>query len=342
MVASPLRDDAVLQRGIAAWLRTDAITLERPTVGFSNETVLVTAMRGAGIERIVLRLPPVVATFPDPPGQWLLAQREVHRTLHAAGVAVPHPVEVVTDETWLGAPFLAMPWCAGRAAGEAPGLDPWITESPLPQQRLLHEAWADLLGALHTAPFDHDALTAVGLRAGLASEVGYWRNYVEWAADGEPPAVLRDALAWCASTMPPSATGAGDALLWGDARLGNVLFADDRTVTCALDWELASIGPAEMDLAWYLVLDAITTKVTRAPVEGFLTRDELLARWSRRSGRTVTDFGWHECFALARSIAINDRQARIAAQLQLDYPGVAGDANPMLGVLTRRIERTGH
>jgi aminoglycoside phosphotransferase (APT) family kinase protein len=339
MVASPLRDDATLQRGLGAWLGSDDLTFQRPTRGFSNETILVTARRADGTRELVVRLPPVVATFPDPPSRWLGAQAALHAALHHAGVSVPHPVTVVADESYVGAPFLVMPRCPGRAAGDAPGLDPWITDSTVDEQRALHERWADLLGQLHAAPFDADRLAAAGLRVGLATEVQYWRDYADWAADGAPATVLCDALDWCRATAP--ATTAPDSALWGDARLGNVLFADDRTISSALDWELGTIGPAEMDLSWYLVLDELTTKVTKAPVPGFLSRDELLARWARRSGRDPLDLPWHDCFALARSIAINDRQARIAAQLGLDYPGVAGDDNPMLRVLARRIERYG-
>ena len=61
----------------------------------------------------------------------------------------------------------------------------------------------------------------------------------------------------CAQTRP--ATEPPASLCWGDARIGNMLFHDDRSVASVLDWEMATIGPAEMDLAWYLASTSSTT-----------------------------------------------------------------------------------
>ena len=40
-------------------------------------------------------------------------------------------------------------------------------------------------------------------------------------------------------------------LVWGDARVGNVLYEDFRPVA-VLDWEMATLGPREMDVAWII------------------------------------------------------------------------------------------
>jgi aminoglycoside phosphotransferase (APT) family kinase protein len=42
-------------------------------------------------------------------------------------------------------------------------------------------------------------------------------------------------------------------LLWGDARIGNMIFAPGGTPVAVLDWETATFGQAEEDLAWYLL-----------------------------------------------------------------------------------------
>jgi aminoglycoside phosphotransferase (APT) family kinase protein len=94
-----------------------------------------------------------------------------------------------------------------------------------------------------------------------------------------------------------------------------------------------------MDVAWYLLLDDLTSKIVGRRVEAFPSRDEFVARHERTIGRPLEHLAWHEVFALARSIAVNDRQARIARSAGVDYPGLAGDDNPMLGVLRRRIDR---
>ena len=37
--------------------------------------------------------------------------------------------------------------------------------------------------------------------------------------------------------------------VWGDSRVGNVLYQDFKPVA-VLDWEMATLGPREMDVAW--------------------------------------------------------------------------------------------
>ncbi len=39
--------------------------------------------------------------------------------------------------------------------------------------------------------------------------------------------------------------------MWGDSRVGNVLYSDFRPVA-VLDWEMAVLGPREMDVAWII------------------------------------------------------------------------------------------
>ncbi len=342
------RDDAQFVEQLPAWMqscfpaRSNArvTAFARPVAGWSNETVLVTlAWQEDGRERqqrMVVRLPTPVPTFPV---YDLAAQARVLEVLAGAGIPVPALLAFEPDVAWLGAPFLVMAHVPGRAAGEAPGLDPWIVESSPALQARLQEEFLETLAAIHRVDWSMPRLGDVlrGATAALRDEVDWWIEYSHWAADRAPARGLVDALAWCRANVPPNE--ARSSLLWGDARLGNVMFDDDRRVTAVLDWELATIGPAEMDLAWYLALDELTTRFTRAPVAGFVERELAIAQYERGLGRRVVDLEWHEVFALARSIAINDRQARMATAAGVPYPGIVGDDNPVLAVLHRRIER---
>lgn len=40
-----------------------------------------------------------------------------------------------------------------------------------------------------------------------------------------------------------------DMLIWGDARIGNIL-CEGTTPTAVLDWEMVALAPAEVDLGW--------------------------------------------------------------------------------------------
>jgi aminoglycoside phosphotransferase (APT) family kinase protein len=349
------RDDAQIAGRFVAWAR-DAFpswphlaldALDRPAAGWSNETLLLTLSfdgeQGRRRERLVVRMPTLVPSFPV---YDLAAQARVLDALADAGVPTATTVAVEPDARVLGAPFLVMSFVEGRPGPEAPGADPWLVDAPLPVQRAVHERFLAALAAVHRVDWAADDLPRA-LRGGgpgtLEREVQWWVDYVDWASDGAPPSRLAAAATWCRDHVPstPIAPVAPSlSLCWGDARLGNVMFDDDRNVVALLDWELASIAPAECDLAWYLVLDRLTSKFTGA-VPGFLPRDDAIAYYEQRLGRGVVDLDWHEIFALVRSSAINDRQARMAAAAGVEYPGVAGDDNPVLRYVEHRIERYG-
>jgi aminoglycoside phosphotransferase (APT) family kinase protein len=338
------RDDAVLAERLAAWAhaldpaRGTARTsqLLRPSAGYSNETLLATVAWPDGADDVVIRLPPLVASFP---ANTLRAEASVLHALASAGLPVPRPLAVELDGRWLGAPFLVMTRVTGRPVGSAPSLDPWVIEASVERQRSVQGQFLVTIAAVHRLDWSAAGLTT-HVRGGpdaLAAEVDWWTGYIDWAADGAPAARLAAQARWCRDHTPRSEPP--PSLCWGDARLGNAMYDDDGVLVAFLDWELASIGPAEMDLAWYLALEELTALYARSSVPGFLARGDAIALYETHLGRRVVDFEWHEIFALVRSIAINDRQARIAAAAGVEYPGVAGDGNPVLGWVDQKIEQ---
>jgi aminoglycoside phosphotransferase (APT) family kinase protein len=206
------------------------------------------------------------------------------------------------------------------------------------QRKHLQDASVSLLARLHTiTPADHDLAFLAQPEHGsspLDQQLGYQRWYYDWAREGLTYPLIERTFAWLDEHRPSEGP---TVLNWGDSRIGNVLYRDFEPVA-VLDWEMATIGPAEMDLGWYLVLDDLTTHYTKRRVAGFLEPDAFVAAYERALGRDVTNLAWYEIFALTRSIAINERQARLAALTGVDYPGVAGEGNPVLRQITRRID----
>ena len=345
MAAGTTRTDAFVVDGIERWasqaapawnaFSVDKVT--RPKAGWSNET-LVLAVRFASetheklIEDTwVVRLAPLVASFPD---YDIATQADVHRAATIAGVSAPEILACEHDPQWLDAPFLVMQFLDGRTIAEVPALDQWLTAmSPNTQGDVLNQ-FVETLATLHRCDLATQQLLTPrnSLRVGLDAEIRYWTNYLDWAADGAPPRRLVAALNWCAARAP-AADAVPPSLLWGDARLGNAMYNENARLVGVLDWELASIGPGEMDLAWYLALDALTEHFISKRVAGFASRCEIIARYEQHLGRAVMHLGWHEVFAVVRSTAINDRQARIAARAGTRYPGIAGDENPVLDLI---------
>lgn len=62
---------------------------------------------------------------------------------------------------------------------------------------------------------------------------------------------MEHALAWLEDNFPDDVAATPPVLAWGDARIGNVLYRDFRPVA-VLDWEMAAVGPRELDVAWMI------------------------------------------------------------------------------------------
>jgi aminoglycoside phosphotransferase (APT) family kinase protein len=317
------RDLDVLRGGISRWLGRPVGSLERPAPGWSCETVIVD-------RELVVRLPPVAeGTFPT---YDLAQQTAVQAAAGAAGVPVAGPARYEPDPQWLGAPFMAMPFVAGPIPGDFTPADTWLAGLAGDEARgSVWRSFLDVLVATHRT----DA-TGLGLRSGLAAELDWWAGYLGWATDGAPPPALADALAWCAAHRPSHEPPAG--LLWGDVRLGNVVFDPERLAPRAvLDWDMASLGPIEMDLAWFLALESVQTDLTGMSVPGFGTREQAIATMEAQLGRPLVDLPWFEVFALVRASAVSTRIAVLferAGQRSMFRIG----EDPTLAAATRRIE----
>ena len=296
MVLTVQRDLDGLRRGLERWLGRGVGSIERPDPGWSCETLIVDG-------DLVVRLPPVGdGIFP---AYDLAQQAAVQAAAGEAGVPVAQPVRYEPDDAFLGAPFVAMPFVPGPIPGAFTAGDPWLTGLDDDAARqTVWRSFLDVLGAIH----DVDA-TGLGLRVGVAGELEWWERYVGWATDGSPPAALAEAMAWCRAHRPDGEEPPW-SLLWGDVRLGNVVFDPERlTPRAVLDWDMASVGPAEMDLAWFLALEQVSIDLTGATLGGFGGHSAAVRSAEARLGRELRDLAWHEVFALVRASAVSTRIA---------------------------------
>jgi aminoglycoside phosphotransferase (APT) family kinase protein len=290
--------------------------------GQANETVLIDL--GPARSGVVVRLPPLEPTFPD---YELAPQAAVQNALAASGVPAPAPSVAVGDSGWIGSPFLVMPLVRGDIAGPAPAFDDYVTTATAAVQGRMHDGLIDTVVAVHAVAWRDAGLGQLLPGSTVRHGLDRWTAYIDWSSEGDPLPALSEALAWCAARVPPERE---PVLLWGDVRLGNLVLDDERRVRAVLDWDLASIGPAEMDLGWHFGLEYMMESLFGRRVEGFPRRDEAIARYQEASGRALSDLDWHEVFALVRALAINDRHQRISGDRRRTE-------NPMGGVLLARM-----
>ena len=347
MALAVQRDLTAVSSGIAGWLAAhrdvDDLTVtrcERPSGGLSSETLMLgaTGTRGGGehSESLVVRLAPSGAgIFPE---YDLAVQARAQEVAAAHGVPAAVPVELETDAQWLGAPFLVMPAIEGHIPGPMPLRDAWVNES-IESSNAVSRRVYEVLAAIHRIDWRAAGLDHVIPVRGVDAELAYWTRYLEWYADGgRPAAVLHDGLAWCVANRP-----AGEpphAFLWGDVRLGNIIFADDRRPVAVLDWEMTTIGAPEHDLAWYLTLEATQNELFGRRVPGFLDHDEACEYYESLVGRPLQSLAWFEVLAMVRSTAIMTRLAYVQEQDGVT-PMLPVADNPLLDLLSRRITEAG-
>jgi aminoglycoside phosphotransferase (APT) family kinase protein len=272
-----------------------------PTSGNSNVTLPLAAhWHSAGQARsteLVLRMQvPTNQIFLDTD---VLREHRVLSALDAVTtLPTPTPCWAESDPAVLGQPFFVMERVRGVVPAGTPSIHVtgWLSERTPEECRTAWESAMAAVVAIHdvdwreTLPF----LTEAAVGATLETRLGHISDWYEWSCAGREFAVTDAALRYLREELP-HLEPVPAVLVWGDARVGNVMFGDDHRVAAVLDWELASIGPAAIDLGWWLAMDEFqTTAHGITPVPGYPGREETIAFYEHATGRTVPDLRWFE------------------------------------------------
>jgi aminoglycoside phosphotransferase (APT) family kinase protein len=281
-----------------------SVTVERPQPGLSSDTLMLEVMTAGSTQHFVARLPPQGPTvFPD---YDLLRQARVQTAVGSHGIATAPVVALETDELWLGAPFLLMPRLTGHTLTSVPPYQThgWLADQPAPQQGAVIERFVTLLASIHRLPADGLKLGPLtGGGPSLSGMIEYWRRYLEWAtADAAGAAIYRRALDWCEEHLPLDPPP--PSMLWGDPQLTNLVLDDAGGIAGVLDFEMAGYGPAEVDLAWFLVLHEHAAETAGADLPGYPGRAAVVATYEQALRRRVADLEWYDVLANIRSGAI--------------------------------------
>ncbi len=308
---------AEAQRALADWLAAKipaAAQVEVTDVtipassGLSNETVLFSAtwiQDGVGQQRrYVARLQPTGPAVH--PSYDLATEARLLQALHTEGtVPVPQVHWHESESSVLGSPFTVMAHVEGRVPSDDPpySAEGWVLDLSTDQRATLCQNALSTLAAIHQVDWQAHGLQFLDQprygATGLDQQLGYIRHAYNWTAQGDQNPTIDAAFAWVHDNRPT-----GDepiALTWGDARIGNMLFADDLTVAAVLDWELAALASPEMDLGWWLFLQRHHTQGIGAPLPaGLLDRDALISRYHELTGYKPEHIDFYETFATLR------------------------------------------
>jgi aminoglycoside phosphotransferase (APT) family kinase protein len=329
------RDPEVTRTQLQGWLEDQlpdagevAVTaVQTPaTTGFSAETLMFEAawLEPGGTqrhERLVAKVAPTgFQLFPEP-----RFAEQVRLLQILAGTAIPVPAVHwhEPDPGVLGAPFYVMTRVDGDVPTDMPPYhtDGWLTgASPAERESIwwsglsvLRQVHALDVGKLGLGFVDQVSYGPTGLRQRLA----YYEHYLEWAYDGSVP-VAQQALRWLHDHRPDETRD--PVLLWGDSRIGNIIFSGGRAVA-VLDWEMATLGQAEEDVAWFLLLDRHHSEgVGAARLAGFPDAAQTIARYEQLAGRKLAHMDYYEVLSAMKFAVVMARIGQLFVHYDLIPP----------------------
>lgn len=277
--------------------------------GMSSETLLLdVTWTEDGQERrgeYVARVAPAEADVPVFPSYELEHQYDAMRIVgERSDVPVPQVRWMEPTGSVLGTPFFLMDRVEGVVPQDVLPYnfgDNWLHDASVEDQRRLQDSTVEVIAKLHAIP---DAQSTFGFldpqqpgRTPLERNLARTRAWYDFAvADiGRSPLVERG-LAWLEANLPEQTE---TVLCWGDSRIGNVLYQDFAPVA-VLDWEMAAIGPRELDLSWMVfahqVFESITGMLELPGMPHFLREQDVVAEYERLTGVSLGDLTWYHVY----------------------------------------------
>jgi aminoglycoside phosphotransferase (APT) family kinase protein len=344
------RSSTHVEEGLAAWARAfrkdervSVTDVRMPDSGMANDTVMFRLDE----EPLVARLAPSPdSAYPTFPTFDLGMQRRVIELVRdRTSVPVPEVVHLEESDSWLGAPFMVTRSIEGVVASDNPPylLDPggWFLQGTPADWKRFEESTLQVMVQVHTIEANDEA-TAF-LRSGYPGQtaleqlVGFLRYYYEWGREGHTVPILERAIEGLAATVPANDRS---VVNWGDARPGNIIYRNFEPAG-VLDWEMAGVGPPEVDLAWTTFFQRFFSSVAEqhglAPVPATFQRDEARASYERLSGVALDDLAWYEALSGLRFGIILVRMSLRSVAYGMQKPFDDPDDMVMFAPLLERL-----
>ena len=300
------------------------------------------AWQASGIcheRRLIVRFPANFVLFfeYDPALEWRAME-----ALLGSPVPVPPLLFHETDASVLGRPFYVM----GHVDGRVPQTTPSYHATGFMAEELDGAARAELwfnglraLAQLHRLDcrcgFAFLGRPRRGAR-GLDQYLEWVRDWYHWMRESQSYPIVERALGYLFANRPEHAP---DCVLWGDARIGNVIFDGANKVAALLDWEMAALGPAEVDFAWWLVMDELLSEGLELPrLAGLPDRGESIEFYERARGRPVEHLEYYEILASLRFALVLVRAAvRYRSVGLVEADTTFASSSPPMRLLARQL-----
>ncbi|MEQ6324551.1 phosphotransferase family protein [Mycobacterium canetti] len=311
------RDVTTLPAVISRWLSSvlpggaaPEVTVESgvDSTGMSSETIILTArwrQDGQSIQqKLVARVAPAAGDVPVFPTYRLDHQFEVIRLVgELTDVPVPQVRWIETTGDVLGTPFFLMDYVEGVVPPDVMPYtfgDNWFADAPAERQRELQDATVAVLATLHSIPNAQNTFSFLTQGSTgdtmLRRHFNWVRSWYDFAVAGigRSP-LLERTFEWLQTHWPDEAAAREPVLLWGDARMGNVLYRDFQPVA-VLDWEMVALGPRELDVAWMIFAHRVFQELAGlAALPGLpevMREQDVRATYQALTGVELGDLHW--------------------------------------------------
>ncbi|MDL9935960.1 phosphotransferase family protein [Gordonia sp. ABSL1-1] len=281
--------------------------------GMSSISILFDATWVVGSEAttsaLVARLAPEESAFPVFPDYDIDLQFQVMRAVaEHTTLPVPAVLWVETSPEVLGVPFLVMEQVQGVVPVDNPPyvFGGWLFEMDADSRRAVQESAVHVLTQLHSMRTPSERVERLAGPRDVSSLRRHFedqRVYYEWTrrADGLRIPLLEKTFDWLEAHWPAELSD--DVLCWGDARIGNIMF-DGTEADAVLDWEMATIGPPELDLGWFLFFHRMFQDLAEAfdfpGLPDMFRVSDVVAQYEGETGRTVRDLDFYLVYAALR------------------------------------------
>ena len=218
----------------------------------------------------------------------------------------------------LGTAFFVMDQVAGQVPLDNPPyvFGGWLLDAS-PQERAgLQRASVKVVADLHAIAEPGQAFPALAPPAGTSAlrwHVDQQYAYYRWALadDGMTIPIIERSLAWLEQHWP--ADPGPDVLSWGDARIGNIIY-DGFSPVAVLDWEMAALGPRELDLSWFIFLHRFFQDIAEffelPGLPDFIRRSEVERSYAELSGHQPRHMDFYLTYAALRHAIVMARIRR--------------------------------
>lgn len=275
--------------------------------GMSSETIILTGRWSADGEpqaqKWVARVAPTPQDVPVFSEYRMDHQFDVIRLVQEhTDVPVPQVRWLENSGDVLGTPFFLMDYVDGRVP---PDVMPytfggnWFADSPAEQRRELQDATVGVIAKLHSIPEPEKVfgfLDDGSDRNALRRNLNWLQDWYQFAVpDIGRSSLVERALDWLEANWPADAAGNDPVLIWGDSRVGNVLYSGYQPVA-VLDWEMATLGPREMDAAWMIfahnVFQELAGLAGLPGLPDFMREEDVKTTYTALTGVGLGDLHW--------------------------------------------------